>query len=226
MKKPNHFNSRSAFRIPIHRMGMASSVVLLASVFIFCGCLTRQPLNEQTFAFCAPEWPATNGTAGDGLLDIKSLQIAAPFDGRAFTYRTGEFSFVHDPYAGFLSFPAGELVATISEMLQEDGGFRIVPTGSGLRPDTLLEISVRELYGDIRRPGSPEAVLGLQMVFIQATNGLPGRVILQRNYARRIPVKSSRASALMAGWNRALAEIIAEAASDFRRQEKWQMTRL
>ena len=219
MKNLKHFRRRFAGRIRIHRPGSASGALVLLSVLIFCGCLSRPSLNQQTFAFCAPESPAANGTAGGSVLGIRTLQIAPPFDGRSFVYRTGESSFEHDPYAEFLSSPANELLATISELLRQDGGFRVVATGSELQPDTQLEVGISQLYGDIRQSGSPRAVLGLQLVFIQATNGLSQRVILQRNYARRIPMNSPSASALMAGWNRALAEIIAEAVSDFHREE-------
>ena len=58
----------------------------------------------------------------------------------------------------------------------------------------------------------------MQVTFLDATNGLPGRVILQRNYSRRIPMSSTTPAALMEGWNQALVEIFAEVASDFRSQ--------
>ena len=55
----------------------------------------------------------------------------------------------------------------------------------------------------------------MRVTFFEATNGLPGKVILQQNYSRRIPMTSTAPAALMEGWNRALVEILAEVASDF-----------
>ena len=81
-----------------------------------------------------------------------------------------------------------------------------------------MEIDVNQLYGDIRKPASPLAVLSMQVIFMNATNGLPGKIIFQKNYSRQIPMKSTTAAGLMEGWNQALVEIFADVASDFRSQ--------
>jgi len=204
--------SRWGMRIP--------GVVLLVSSLTFCGCLSKPPLKKQTFAFVTPGLAATNAVAGNRVLGLRTLQIAPPFDGRSLVYRTGEFSYERDPYAGFLDSPAEGLVAPICEMLRKDGCFSaVVEAGSAVKPDTLVEISINQLYGDIRKPGSPCAVLALRATFLDTTNGLPGRVVFQRDYSRRIPIKSAASAALMEGWNQALLEIFAEVASDFRRRE-------
>ena len=198
-----------------------SGAGLLAMVFTTGGCLSRPPLHRQTFAFNVPALPDTNGAAGDNVLGIKTLQIVPPFDGRSLIYRTGEFSYARDPYAEFLGPPAEGLLAPVCGILYETGAFRaVVEAGSAVKPDTLVEIRINQLYGDIRKRGSPCAVLAMRMTFINAASGLPGSVVLQRSYSRRVPMSSASAAALMAGWNRALVGILADAASDFRRKER------
>jgi len=197
-----------------------SGAALLAFAFTFCGCLSRPPLNKQTFAFGIPTLVATNATRGERVLCIRSLQIASPFDGRSLVYRTGEFSYRGDPYAEFLSSPAELLITPVSGLLRGNGCFSaVVQPGSAVKPDTLIEISIYRLYGDIRKPGNPGAVLAVQVTFLDTTNGLPGRVVLQQNYSRQIPINSTAPAALMEGWNQALVAIFAEVTSDFRRQE-------
>lgn len=196
-----------------------SVVLLLSFTVTFCGCLSRPSLNKQTFAFSAPTLLSTNGAARDQVLGIKSLQIAPPFDGRSFVYRTGENSYQRDPYAGFLGRPAEQLVAPVGEMLRENGCFGdVIDAGSMIQPDALVEITVTQLYGDIRKPTAPFAVLVMQVTFVEATNGLAGREILQRKYSRRIPMTSTAPAALIAGWNQALVGTLVEVASDFRHQ--------
>jgi hypothetical protein len=174
-------------------------------------------LNEKTFAFSTPSLPATNAFSNGSVLQIRTLQITPPFDGRSLIYRTGEFAYQRDPYAGFLGLPAEGLVGPISEMLRRDGGFsKVVPPGSAVQPDTMVEITISQLYGDVRQSQTPCAVMAMQATFLGATNGLPGKVILQRNYFRRIPISSTTPAALMEGWNQALISILAEATSDFR----------
>jgi uncharacterized lipoprotein YmbA len=190
---------------------------LLVCIFTLTGCLSRPALNKQTFAFGAPMIAATNVVASARMLGIRNLQIAAPFEGRSFVYRTGEFSYVRDPYAEFLESPAEELMAPLRGWLRGNGDFSaVVEAGSALKPDTLVEVSVSQLFGDFRQPERPAAILTMQFVFFDATNGVPGKAIFQQEYSRNIPLGAPTASALMDGWERALSEILAQVSSDFR----------
>src|SRR5882762_10038465 len=153
--KTSHLRSFCAARI--------FAVFLLAVAGGLTGCLSRPALTKQTFTFDAPTISATNAGAGGHVLGIRSLQIAAPFDSRSFVYRTGEFSYARDPYAGFLEPPAEELLAPVRGWLRDNGNFSAVAeAGSALKPDTLVEISVSRLFGDFRQREHPAAVLTMQ----------------------------------------------------------------
>ncbi len=193
---------------------------LLACICGLTGCLSRPAMNKQTFAFSMSTIAATNILASNRVLGIRNLQIAAPFEGRSFIYRTGEFSYVRDPYAEFLESPEEELMAPLSELLRSEGGFMtVLDSGSALKPDTLVEISVNQLFGDFRPPEHPAAILTMRFVFFDATNGVPGKAIFQQEYSRNIPLNTPTAAALMDGWERALSEILAQVSSDFRHLE-------
>ena len=167
-----------------------------------------------------PAIAATNVVASDRVLGIRNLQIAAPFEGRSLVYRTGEFSYARDPYAEFLESPAEELMAPLRELLRAKAGFNaVLEPGSALKPDTLVEISVSQLFGDFRHPEHPAAILTMRFVFFDAANGVPGKVMFQQEYSRSIPLGEPTAAALMAGWERALSEILAQVSSEFRHLE-------
>ncbi len=156
--------------------------------------------------------------AGDLVLGIKSLRIAPPFDGRSLVYRTGEFSYVRDPYAEFLDPPEEEMMAPVRGWLSRAGGFsEVVDAGSALKPNMVVEISVTQFYGDFRRSEHPCAVVTMHLVFFEARNGVPTKPILQQEYSRSIPVTAPSAAALMEGWNQAFGGIFPEVASDLRR---------
>ena len=229
MKHHEYFSATTAFYRRSRWVVWISSAILLTLAFTFCGCVSRPVLNEQTFAFSTPAYPATNALSNGPVLEIRTLQIAPPFDSRSLIYRTGEFAYQRDPYAEFLGLPAEGLAGPISEMLRSDGGFsKVVPPGTAVQPDALVEITISQLYGDIRKAHPPCAVLAMQVTFMDATNRLPGKVILQRNYSRRIPMSSTTPAALMEGWNRALISIVAEATSDLRNRlpsGNWTMER-
>jgi len=181
----------------------------LAAVLLLTGCLARPRLDQQSFIFAPPPPPAPAVAPGHRVLGIRSLQVAAPFEGRAFVYRTGEYSYASDPYAQFMVPPAEGLTAPICRWWREAGEFRdVVETGSALKPDTLVEIHVAQLYGDFRPLENPAAVLAIRFVFFDAQNGFPGKVILRRECSRRVPLKARTPSALMEAWNQALAQIL------------------
>lgn len=193
-------------------------VVLLA--LVSGGCLSRPALHKETFAFSAPAASRTNEAVGGCVLEVKSLQVASPFDSRSLIYRTGDFAYERDPYAEFLGPPSEILVVPVSEMLLANGCCRaVVEAKEGVKPDRLVQMNITQLYGDIRRPGHPSAVLAMQITVMDTTNGLAGSVVFSRSYSRNIPMKSTAPAALMEGWNQALAEIFAEIAPQIARRE-------
>ena len=152
------------------------------------------------------------------MVSIRSLRVAATFDDRSLVYRTGDFSYVEDPYAEFLVSPSESLRPPIrSWMLQSDLFQAVVEPGSALKPNTMAEITVLELYGDFRRGTKPEAVLTLRFVLLDSPDGIPGTLAFQGEYSRRVLLKARKADALMAGWNEALNQMLAELGSELRR---------
>jgi hypothetical protein len=192
-------------------------IFLFAIVLGVAGCLSRPSLRIESFTFTAPAGEITNNFAGGRVLGIRKLQIAAPFEGRSLVYRTGEFSYARDPYAEFLDTPAEALRDPVREWLRRDGNFReVTAEGSALKPDTLVEINITQLFGDFRQPGRPLAILTIQFTFFDAPNGAPAKTILQREYSRSVPLSAPGAGALMQGWDQALAEILGSVSADFR----------
>ncbi len=192
-------------------------VCLFALAGCLSGCLSRPALKQQTFSFNSSPLAATNSVAGQPVLAIKKLEIASPFNDRALVYRTGEFAYVRDPYAAFLDSPAQDLMAPLRAELSSQGDFSaVVETGSALKPDTLVEINVSQIYGDFRRPDQAQAVLTMRFTFFAATNGIATQALFQKEYSRALPISAPSAAALMQGWNQALTEILDTVLSDYR----------
>jgi len=201
------------------RVALASwRIVCLVMVCSLCGCISRPHLDVRTFAFAIP--PASKSAAGfrsHRVVAIRSLRVAAPFDGRSLVYRTGEYSFESDPYAEFFVSASDSLLLPIRSCLRQSGTFEaVVEPGSALKPNTVVEISVLELYGDFQRPREAAAILRLRILLFDSPHGIPGKLILEREYSRRIPLKARTPDALMSGWNEALAQILAQFDSDVR----------
>jgi len=92
----------------------------------------------------------------------------------------------------------------------------VIEPGSALTPDRTLEGYVTEFYGDFRKPEAPAAVLSLRFVLLRREGDRSASVILQKDYSRRVPLSDRTATALVAGWDRALDEILTELVSDLK----------
>ena len=190
--------------------------IIFIAVCLLTGCLAKPHLDKQSFLF-APSPPASHSAVtGHRVIGLRSLQVAEPFEGRSFVYRTGANSYDCDPYAEFMVHPADELVQPICNWLRESGKFSaVMEAGSALKPDTLVEIQVVQLCGDFRPSEHPAACLALHFVFFDAPNGVPGKVILEHEYSRTIPLGARTPAALIEGWNLALGQILDSALTDF-----------
>ena len=194
--------------------------ILLAAVCLLAGCLAHPHLDQQSYIFAPPPPAAAKAVAGSRVLGIRTLQVAAAFEGRAFVCRTGEFSYESDPYAEFKIPPAEALMSPVTAWMREAGAFSAVAeAGSALKPDTMVEIHVAQLYGDFRPSEQAKAVLAMRFVFLDVPHSLPGKVLLQQEYTRAIPLKARSAAALIEGWNQALAQILEAAMQDFGRSD-------
>jgi cholesterol transport system auxiliary component len=198
----------------------ALTTAILVSACALTGRLSRPALNRQTFAFTASENMAPSNVTATRVLGIRRLEIAAPFEGRPLVYRTGEYAYDRDPYAAFLDTPAESLLVTIREWLRGSASFAtVVEPGSSLKPNTIAEIEVTRLYGDFRQPQRPIAVVTMRFRIFDAPKTIPEKVLLEREYARSIPLKSATPAVLMDGWNQALTQVLREVISDFRNSE-------
>lgn len=152
------------------------------------------------------------------MVSIRSIRVAAPFDDRSLVYRVGDFSYAEDPYAEFLVSPAESLRPPFQSWMRQSDLFQtVVEPGSALKPNTMAEVTVLELYGDFRRPPEPAAVLTLRYVLLDSPEGIPGKLVFEREYSRRVLLKGKNANALMVGWNEALSQILAQLGSDLGR---------
>ena len=80
----------------------------------------------------------------------------------------------------------------------------------------MVEVAVSKLEGELR-PGGSSAVLTLRFrVFSDPGPAAGPSEILLKTYSKTIPIPRSTAKDVVNGWNRGLAEIMAEFQTDLR----------
>jgi len=203
--------ARASFTL---RLARARLCWLLALPGLLTGCLSRPALVHQSFALQAPSLSKPADAASQGVLALRTVQVSPLFDDRAFVYRLGPDLYQADPYAGFRADPGRALGIAIRSALRSSGVFQdVTDPGSEVPADLALEVYANELYGDFRGAGQLAAVLSLRFVLFNE-GGTGQKVLLQREYSQRVPLKEQTAAALVAGWNQALNQILSAAARD------------
>ncbi len=202
----------------IRKFSFVGLLPTLLCILFLAGCLSRPALVKQSFAFSGPaitSEASAEQQAHGRVLELRRLTVAAPFDGQSLVYRTGEFSYERDPYAEFLVPPEQALAGPVRAYLSASGKFSaVVESGSAERPSTLAEVTVEQLYGDFQKHSRPVAVLALRFTLFAAPNGLPGKILLQKTYARRVPLGSRTAAGVVKGLNEALKQIMSQVSQD------------
>ena len=143
--------------------------------------------------------------------------MAPTYAGSELVYRIGEHGIERDPYASLAAPPSRLLTAAMRGYLRDSEYVRdVVAQGEGLPVDAALEPALLELSGDFSNPAEPAAVLTLRIRVLSASSAGLEREILLRTYTRRVPLSQRTAAAVVAAWNRALGEIMAEFLADLK----------
>jgi cholesterol transport system auxiliary component len=183
---------------------------MLVAAAMFCGCASDPVWKRQVFSFSQPADPATTKVQSN-ILALNRVTISPLFQSRSFTYRKAENSYEEDPYAGFLIPPERALAESIRGWLRASGVFgRVVDPGSGLTPTLIAEVSVNELYGDLRNAAQPIGTMEIHFICYQVKDEVPGRIVVDKVCTRETPMTRKTPGALMAAWDADLRQIMDE----------------
>jgi len=192
------------------RWGFAA-ILALPLVACSIGRPVRQPtmyLIEPPLAESrpVPQWAQT--------VRVGFVRVAPAYSSSALVYRLDDFRYEADPYHSFMTDPAAMLASGMALWLERTGAFaQVIPPGSGQSAPYVLEITVGSLYGDFRSGRPPEAVLSIQFMLIDQTEVRP-KVAYERNLESRVVLASASPEALVQGYGKAVADILAQLASD------------
>ena len=175
---------------------------VLGLTLLLCGCASRSPWKQEAFALTVPAAGEAGSAAHTNILCLRRVTVSPLFAGKPLVYRTGDNSYEQDPYAEFLVPPAQMLEQCWRQGLRAGHGFAgVLDPDSDRKSDCAMEVSVNELYGDFRQPDHPGAVLQMRLLLYSTQPADYGRVLWQREFAKRVPFAHRTPAALVAGWN-------------------------
>ncbi|UCE85803.1 MAG: membrane integrity-associated transporter subunit PqiC [Deltaproteobacteria bacterium] len=192
----------------------AGRLLATAVALVALGCLTQKPPEKRRYVFDARREAPAATREGVGVLRIDRIRVSPLFERKGFVYRTGESSFESDFYNEFYAPPGVLLRQALLAWLGPSSTFASVSDSTNPGDATwLLEGQVDNLYGDLRDPRDPRAVLEIEFALLYAKSL---NVRFRKSYAASVQAEDTSAPAIMAAWNEALAAILAELEGDLR----------
>jgi len=189
------------------------------AVLALASCAIGKPIPEATTYVIEPPPPSTAATRRPHTLRMGKIRVAPAFAGKALVVRVDEVRYTADFYNSFIAEPGDLLGARVAEWLDRAGPFKTVAQPGTKTPAShVLEATVTELYGDFRPGRSPAAVMTVQFTLVDLT-GVTLTVKLERTIGRRITLTEASPEALVQGYGKALAEILAELVAALRTAE-------
>jgi len=215
--------------------------VLLATVLLATGCLSdlRRPYPQKTvyalrlerpsidanagLASSEPVDDATRGAARDATapatedtLRVMRVRTAPLFERKGLVYRTGEETYDTDFYRELYAPPGIVLHQALVAWLERAEIARNIVSGGEMDPaDWLLDVSIDELYFDLRAPDTPRVRFAAKLSLRDARDRSKPAA-LSRSYALEATADSKRGEALIRALERVLRETLERIESDLR----------
>jgi len=183
----------------------------LTLTLLLCGCASRSPWKQESFALTIPFSGESGSAAHTNILALRRVTVATLFRDQPLVYRTGENSYEQDPYAEFLVPPDRMLGECLLNSLRDGHAFsEVLDPSSSFTSGCYLEVSVSQLYGDFRQTDKSFAVLQMHFILYSTEPANRERVLWQRDLSKSLPLTQRTPAALLAGWNNCLQQIMEE----------------
>ena len=178
-----------------------------------CSALQRESPVRQTFLLDPPV-PAAVAHPQQASLRVGRIEVAAPFRGKSFVYRTADLRYVSDFYVEFLVPPASMLAEQTARALDQARPFtQVAGPGSAADAQWVLDGFASAIYADYRDKAKPAAELDVTYYLTSTTNA-EQTPRWTREYRQRVPMREATPQAYAEALNQALGKILADLAQD------------
>jgi cholesterol transport system auxiliary component len=191
-------------------------VLALLALCAACVGIERRYPDKRYFVLEVPAQASPSNPTASETLQVSNIRVSPRYADRSFVYRTSESGYESDFYNQFLVAPASLITEEVRKGLIDAQTFKhVIGSANQSQPSYVLEGAVNALYGDFRNADAPRAVLEMEFFLSSDIPAKPG-ILLQKRYAKSIPLAGRSPEALVKGWNQALEEILTSLTADLK----------
>jgi cholesterol transport system auxiliary component len=210
------FIARLASEIFLSSLSSKFVITLLLALCAGCVGFERSYPDRHYFVLEAAANLSRSNPSANETLQVSNIRVSPRYADRSFVYRTSEAGYESDFYNQFLVSPASLITEEVRKDLTASQVFKyVISQSSPLQPSYVLEGTVNALYGDFRNSNSPRAVLEMEFFLTSEIPEKPG-ILMQKRYAKSLPLTGRTPEALVKGWNEALEEILTSLVTDLK----------
>src|SRR4029434_6205869 len=191
---------------------------VMALLALCAGCvgIEKSYPDKRYFVLEVSANPSPANPTANETLEVTNIRISPRYADKSFVYRTSEAGYESDFYNQFLVSPAALITEELRKGLTGSQVFKyVIGSSNQSQPSYVLEGTVNALYGDFRNVNSPRAVLEMEFFLTSEIPGKPG-ILMQKRYAKSLPLTGRSPEALIKGWNQALEEILTALVADLK----------
>jgi uncharacterized lipoprotein YmbA len=156
----------------------------------------------------------STGHSREQVVQVRRVNIAAPFNGPSLIYRTPDGTYVEDFYNQWVAPPEELFSGEMVNWLSASGRFDTVVDGrSAASHRFALETSITSLYGDFQDESHPKVVLNARIYLIDDAVGSRS-VTYQNHYELSAPMERPSPEEFVRGCGRAYRQLLESATQD------------
>ena len=197
------------------RVWIRLAVIFAIGALVFSGCGTAVNYNKKQYVLVPTRATAPAAGSSTAVLEVRRFMIDSAFSGKGLVYLSGTLQYEADFYNEFLVSPDSMIREAVRNWFAQSGLFaRVADPGSYIDPFYALEANGTALYGDLRDPTAPQAVVELRAFLLKGEGSGDPVVVHSKTYSATTGVQAQDPDALVEAFNSGLQKILTDLEAD------------
>lgn len=189
-------------------------MLLLASLAVF-SCAPKKPAIERNhYILKVPREQPPLQVSVSAALAVRDFSVSPGYQGREIIYKTNQSVARADFYNHYFVLP-GPMAAQLTRSWIRDSGLfaSLIPMSSHKMADYILEGEISSIYGDLRDPDHPQAVVEINFLLLK-NSSFDFEIVFQKKYRAETKMLGHGTQFLIDALNRSLKDILTSLEQD------------